>query len=290
MRRRLRAALLRVVPRRGAARAARSEAGDTLIEVLFAIIILGIASVSLLIAFATSISASATHRSLASFDTAIRSASQQAISQIQQQANPLFATCASLSYYQTVGQGAPTFNIPGYTARVTAVQYWNGTGFTTTQSSCVANSPQWITITITSNANDQSYTNNFVVDDPYAPPVPAIGPAYQLVFATEPAGADAGVPFATQPVIRVEDAAGNLVTSDLSPVTLSITPGTGASGANLSTYCTGTENSGVVTFADCSIDTAGLDYQLNATDPGLISAISTSFNVYTQLDQPVITS
>ena len=81
------------------------------------------------------------------------------------------------------------------------------------------------------------------------------------------------------------------MTTDLSPVTLTITPETGTSGANLSSYCSGVENSGVVTFSGCTIDTAGLDYQLTATDPGsgggaLVSAISTAFNVYNQLDPP----
>src|ERR1017187_4934660 len=39
----------------------RSEAGDTLVEVLLAIVILGLASVAILLAFATSISGSAEH-------------------------------------------------------------------------------------------------------------------------------------------------------------------------------------------------------------------------------------
>ena len=42
----------------------RSDAGDTLIEVLLALLILALASVALLIAFSTTISASARHRQL----------------------------------------------------------------------------------------------------------------------------------------------------------------------------------------------------------------------------------
>jgi hypothetical protein len=279
---------------RGSAREAHGEEGDTLLEVLFALVILSIATVALLFAFATSISASATHRSAATLDTVIRSASQQAISQIEQQTSPTYKSCANPSYYEPGGAGAPTFTVPtgplGFQVAVTGIQYWNGTAFTASQAGCVANSPEWITITITDVPTGQTYSNNFIVDDPFAPPVPPVGPAYQLVFAVQPAGALAGQPFTTQPIIRVEDAAGNLVTTDLSPVVLSITPGTGTSGANLSQYCVGTEVSGVVSFVNCSIDTAGLAYQLYATDSGLISAISTSFNVYIQLAQPVITS
>ena len=283
-----------VRPQRVAVRSGHGEEGDTLLEILFALLILSVATVALLIAFATSISASATHRSAATLDTVVRSASQQAISQIEQQTSPTYQSCALLSYYATGGAGAPTFTVPtgptGYLVSVTGIQYWNGTTFTASRAGCVANAPEWITITITDVLTGQTYSNNFIVDDPFPPPVPPVGPAYQLVFAVQPAGALAGQPFATQPIIRVEDAAGNLVTTDLSPVVLSITPGTGASGANLSQYCVGTEVAGVVSFANCSIDTAGLAYQLNATDSGLISAISISFNVYIQLAQPVITS
>ncbi|HEV3213450.1 MAG TPA: hypothetical protein VGZ03_08665 [Acidimicrobiales bacterium] len=274
---------------------APDEAGDTLIEVLFAIAILGIASVALLVAFAASISASAVHRSLATFDTVIRSASQQAISQIQQQPNPLYESCAPLAYYQS-GPGAVVFNLPsGYSAQVTSVQYWTGSVFSSNISQCVPNSPQWITITITSTTTGQSYTNNFIVDNPYAPPVPVGGPAYQLVFVQQPSGADAGVAFTSQPAVAVEDSSGHVVTTDLSPVTLTITTGTGTGGAVLSQYCTGVENSGVVIFSGCSINLAGLNYQLTASDPGsgggaLVPAISTPFSVYTQLTQPVITS
>ena len=285
----------RATGRRRYGGAARDEAGDTLIEILIAIVILGIASVALLVAFAASISASAVHRSIATFDTVLRSATQQAISQIQQQPDPLYVSCAYTSTYQT-GPNQVVFSLPPtYSASVSQVQYWNGTTFTTNHAQCIANSPQWITIVVKNNVTGQQFPSNFIVDDPYAPPVPVGGPAYQLVFVQQPSGADAGTAFGTQPAIAIEDASGNVVTTDLSPVTLTITTGTGTSGAVLSQYCTGVENSGVVTFSGCSINLAGLNYQLTATDPGsgggvLVPAVSTSFNVYTQLVQPVITS
>ena len=66
------------------------ERGDTLIEVLLAIVILGIAGVALLTAFATAITASAAHRNLATLDASARGASDQVISQVQQSANNAF--------------------------------------------------------------------------------------------------------------------------------------------------------------------------------------------------------
>jgi len=63
-----------------------SERGDTLVEVLIAMIILGVASVALLAGFATSIAASAEHRNIASLDASTRIAANEAIADVQQQA------------------------------------------------------------------------------------------------------------------------------------------------------------------------------------------------------------
>ena len=294
---RARAALDQWRPRLpGASAQDRRDSGDTLIEVLFALVILGIATVSLLAAFATSISASAVHRTQATFDTVIQSASEQAISQIQQQTNPLYESCAPASYYQS-GSGAVVFSLPsGWSAQVTAVEYWTGSTFTTNVTQCSPNSPEWIGLTVTDTVTGQTYPNNLIVDDPYAPPVEVATEAEQLAFVQQPAGATAGNAFTTQPAVAVEDNLGVVVTTDLSPVTLSIVPGTGTAGAALSQYCTGVESSGVVSFNDCSINTPGLNYQLEATDCSgngtlcLVAALSTPFNVYTQLATPAITS
>ena len=57
------------------------------------------------------------------------------------------------------------------------------------------------------------------------------GDASQLVFTTNPTGAQAAQSFGTQPVVAVEDAAGNLVPTASGTVSLAIKPGTGAAGA-----------------------------------------------------------
>jgi len=63
-------------------------------------------------------------------------------------------------------------------------------------------------------------------------------------------------------------------------VTLSITTGTGTSGATL-TCTTNPQNatSGVDTFVGCKIDKAGNNYQLHATDGSLTAADSSAFNI-----------
>jgi len=110
------------------------------------------------------------------------------------------------------------------------------------------------------------------------------GPATKLAFTTQPSGGSAGVAWATQPVVTVQDSAGQTVTSgagSTTTVTLAITPGTGTAGAVLS--CTGGLSRaavyGVATFSGCLIDRAGTGYTLTATGSGLTSATSAAFAI-----------
>jgi type II secretory pathway pseudopilin PulG len=258
-----------------------SERGDTLIEVLLAVVVLGLASVALLIAFSTSISASAEHRRLATANISLGSVSQQAIAEIESQIT-LFTICHPLSYYQN------SANIPltqpagsSWSAAITDVQYWSASSSSFSHT-CVPGVPQDIQITVTDNTGF-TYSNNFVVDYPLANSVTSApaGAATQFVIVTQPSasGNSAGLPLVTQPVFQIEDASGNVAATDLSPVALSIKPGTGAAGAVLS-GCSATETLGVVTFSGCTINLAGTGYQLVATDGGFATTVTTSvFNV-----------
>src|SRR5665213_740717 len=120
--------------------ARHSEEGDTLVEVLIALVILGMASVALLVSFATSITASSTYRDVATLDTVLRSASEEVITQIQQQPAALFESCG--------GAANVKFSLPtGYRAAITSVSYWNATAVpapTTLSfvSNCVPNAAQ----------------------------------------------------------------------------------------------------------------------------------------------------
>ena len=89
-----------------------------------------------------------------------------------------------------------------------------------------------------------------------------------------------GTPFATQPVVYVEDAAGDVVTTSSLSVTLAITAGTGTSGASLS--CTANPlaaAAGVVSFAGCTVSLAGSGYTLTATGSGVTAGVSASLPV-----------
>ena len=82
-----------------------------------------------------------------------------------------------------------------------------------------------------------------------------VGTATQLAFTTEPGGGAPGAVWATQPVVAVEDAGGNTVTSSAVSIRLAITAGTGTTGATLT--CTANPKNataGVDAFAGCKIN------------------------------------
>jgi hypothetical protein len=84
------------------------------------------------------------------------------------------------------------------------------------------------------------------------------------------------VAFPTQPVVQIQDAAGNRVSTSTF-VTLSITAPTG--GANL--FCFSNPiltSSGIGTFSGCRIDRAGT-YTLTVTSGALTAGVSGSFVV-----------
>ncbi len=232
-----------------------SDTGDTLVEVLIAIVILGITAIALLTAFGTSIKSSAEHRQLANEDASLRAATDEVISQIQDSADNAFTSCPT-SY-------SPVFNLTGSFHLATGsptVQYWNGSGWSTTCS--VPTNPQQWTVTLTS----ASYTSSIstVIYDPQPlSPTPGTTPT-KLVFlqptTTNPGTGTINAAVSPQPIIAIEDAANNIVYSDASSVTLS------ASGpGSLSNNCSGIENNGIFSFSNCSMSAVGT-YTVTATD------------------------
>lgn len=105
-----------------------------------------------------------------------------------------------------------------------------------------------------------------------------VGAVAQLLFTTQPSGASGGSSFNTQPVVSAADAGGNTVTGASGTVTLTITAGTGATGATLSGCSTARLRSGVASFSGCTIDLASSGYELHATT-GSIAGDSAAFAV-----------
>jgi hypothetical protein len=108
-----------------------------------------------------------------------------------------------------------------------------------------------------------------------------VGAAAKLAFTTQPGGGTVSAAWSQQPVVAVEDAGGNTVTSSSASVTLTIKIGTPACGGpgTLSGTTTLGASSGVATFSGLSINAVGTGYELHATSPGLTAVDSSPFNI-----------
>lgn len=100
------------------------------------------------------------------------------------------------------------------------------------------------------------------------------GAVRQIVVRTQPAGASLGALLATQPVLELQDAAGNVVTSSTTFVTAAIATGGGTLGGTLTVAAA----SGVVTFTDLRISGVAGTRTLGFT-AGTLSAISAPITI-----------
>ena len=106
-----------------------------------------------------------------------------------------------------------------------------------------------------------------------------VGAPMKLAFGVQPSSATAGANIAPAVTVRIEDASGNLVTTDNSTqVSLAIgtnPPGTGVLTGGGATTASG----GVATFSGLSIDKVGSGYTLTASSSPLAGATSNTFDI-----------
>jgi hypothetical protein len=104
-----------------------------------------------------------------------------------------------------------------------------------------------------------------------------VGSANKLVFTTQPSNVGVNSPISPAVTVQVQDAVGNLVSSNAQVV---LTLGGNPTGATLSGTTTRAAAGGTATFDNLRINKAGTGYTLTATSPsGLIGASSAAFNV-----------
>ena len=140
--------------------ARHSERGDTLLEILIALTVIGITAVALLTAFATAITSSSQHRNLANNNSVLWGAAETAFSQIQLYANTNFDTTCSSTPYSGFSFGVDPAK---YSVTLGPVLWWNSSTqkFST---SCTSPSyvPQEMKVTVT-NKNGTSDSAYIVV-------------------------------------------------------------------------------------------------------------------------------
>ena len=219
--------------------------GDTLVEILITLTVIGIGATAILLAFATSISGSGQERSAATFDTMLRTAAAEVTSDIQQQSSTIFASCSGAWTVNTTPGSIPLPNAPApapqYTATIVGAQYWQTSGtspysFTTppatpTNTGCPANvgtsppGPQQLTVQVSGNGRSESITT--VVQDPIAPQGGSTCqfPASKLVWVDQPSNGNAASVLYPAPSVALEDQNGCVVQNDASSVQLAITTG-----------------------------------------------------------------
>ncbi len=154
------------------------EDGDTLLEILIALLVISVTVVALLTGYVSSIGGSATHQNLTEIDVMLRDVAESATYQIQQGGvnAPLFVPCAMVSgFAATSSLGAasntlyygplsgypasePTIDVSnlipaGYSLSLNgsmAIQYWNASKIPSWTSACPnssGNQVQLITLT-----------------------------------------------------------------------------------------------------------------------------------------------
>ncbi|MBW4077142.1 MAG: hypothetical protein HIU84_01230 [Acidobacteria bacterium] len=112
------------------------------------------------------------------------------------------------------------------------------------------------------------------------------GLASALSITTQPAGAANGSAFATQPVIDVVDASGNLVTTFAGSVTAVLLSGTGT----LIGTTSATITNGVATFTTLGVSGAGASVTIGFLAPGLSMATGNALSVSASATKLVLTT
>lgn len=115
-------------------------------------------------------------------------------------------------------------------------------------------------------------------DGPTTPPT-TNGIPTALSFDVQPGVTSSGAAIAPAVRVRIVDAGGNTVATATNSITIALTSGSGAQGAQLSGTLTAAASNGVATFSDLSIDKAASGYRFTATATGLTSATSTLFEI-----------
>ncbi|MDP2914371.1 MAG: carboxypeptidase regulatory-like domain-containing protein, partial [Candidatus Aminicenantes bacterium] len=118
-----------------------------------------------------------------------------------------------------------------------------------------------------------SITTNQTVQDYNA----VAGAAAKLAFGVQPSATAVGATITPAVTVKIQDAAGNLITTATNVVTISI--GTNPGGGTLSGTLTKAAVAGVATFNDLKLNAAGTGYTLSATAAALTAATSGAFNV-----------
>ena len=240
------------------------------------LIVLSIAVLALIIAFSTSLSASVDHRSLAANDVVLRSATESAISLIQQKANPAYVSCGTPSSpnYASLNFGTPS----GYTAAITAVTYWNyqTSQFdpSVTQDNCTPNAPELITLTVTNQSNGTKVWTNFTVDSRGKSPASAFS-----ITGVSPSTVPAGIGNVTLSITGTGFLTGSTVTFSGSGVNVISTTWVSSTSLSVNVSISGSAPAGTRTITDTNQGSGGTSVTSGPIFTVTVTGVSTKLLV-----------
>jgi type II secretory pathway pseudopilin PulG len=252
----------------------RSDRGDTLIEILMTLVVLSITVVSLLLAFSTSIAASAEHRNLAVSDNVLRSVSESVFAQFQLVTNPANTGCPGDSgqFKSALAVPAP-YDTKGYQATLT-VAYWTSNALAPFDPSaaCVAGYPQQLTVSVTGPGGSRS--SDYVVQGTGQVFITAFSAPTQVVLSGCSSNIALGATCTA--TATLEDVNGNTVISYNGNVAFSQTSGAGSvTGLGIVTSFTNGVASAALTGSQAgpvTIDAVGDTFTSNSVTFSVTSA------------------
>jgi len=136
----------------------RDDRGESLVELLFAIAIMGTAVVAMLAGLATAVVISDQHRKQASAGAQVRTFAE-AVEKAVNNSPTAYVDCASSTAYASAFAAEP-----GYARSVVEVRYWTGSAFS---PSCGTDQGvQRVTVRVESNDNRASETIDVIIRKP----------------------------------------------------------------------------------------------------------------------------
>ena len=168
--------------------------------------------------------------------------------------------------------------VTGNSSTVTASYSVAGTSLTNATKAAVAGVATFsgfaVTAPVDPTTGTLSFTDGALVATTTTTSLTVTGPATKLVLTTQPSvTGTSGTPLTAQPVVSVEDAAGNVLKGDTSTITAGIV--SSPTGSSL-TNATKAAVAGVATFSGLAINAVTGSYSLTFVDSSLTSATTAS--------------
>ena len=184
--------------------------------------------------------------------------SQPQVTVMDRYGNPVSTPTSTVTIVLTTPDGAALACTANFKATVAGVATFAG---------CNVNKSGTYTLTATSGSLPSVVSTDFTI---------TVGPASKLAFTTQPSStAVSQVPLATQPVVTVQDAGGNTVTSS-NTVTLALSvPGVATLACDTNPVVA---SSGVASFTGCRVDKIG-DLHAESHRCGTPTGTSGSFTI-----------